>query len=354
MSNYIEPDMLDTLELPENSFQDQKTALLSIVLPAYNEERNIARVYHKLKEILATIPIKHEIIFVDDGSMDQTSKEVEKLCEQDDQVILIKLTRNFGHQSALLAGMSNSQGDAIITLDCDLQHPPQMIEQMVDLWERGTFIVQMRRKNDTDTRAVKSLLSRSFYRLINSISNVHLVENAADFQLLDRQAVSHILQVAGQEPFIRGLISWLGFPTIVLDYQAESRYAEQPAYTFKKNLHMAWHAVLQLSSKPLNIGLFAGIILFFLSIAYIIYAIINHYQGETLPGWTSLVTLVLVVGSMQMLMTGVMGNYIRLIYESSRKMPTFVHFQPYRKIQKKNAVPQQTSDATSLEKQGKT
>jgi len=197
-----------------------KTDLITIVLPAHNEEANVRTMYEEIRRVLTANQRPVELIFVDDGSTDSTAARVRELASADSLVRLIRFSRNFGQQAALLAGLRAAHGAAVITMDCDLQHPPEFLPQMVGEWEKGARIVQMVRRHTEDAGWFKRASSRWFYRLIETFSESPVVQHAADYQLLDRQIVDYLLQFGDRQPFLRGLVSWLGFPARQIEYTA--------------------------------------------------------------------------------------------------------------------------------------
>jgi dolichol-phosphate mannosyltransferase len=207
----------------ERSIESEAQPLVSVVVPAFNEEGNIDLLYGAVSQAIGTTGLRFEILFVDDGSKDATLRRVLALHHRDPRVRPIALTRNFGHQAALVAGLEAARGDAVITMDCDLQHPPHLIPDMIAAWRRGSPIVQMIREDTLGASVAKRAVSRVFYKLINFLSDTPITPDAADFQLLDREALESLLKLGDSRPFLRGMVAWLGYPRTELRYTANHR-----------------------------------------------------------------------------------------------------------------------------------
>jgi dolichol-phosphate mannosyltransferase len=296
---------------------------VSLVLPAFNEELNIRRVYDSIRRAVAASE-KLEILFVDDGSSDSTAQCVRELRREDPSVRLIRFGRNFGHQAALFAGLQAASGAAVITMDCDLQHPPDLLPRMLEAWRSGARVVQMVRLQTDDAGLFKRVSSRLFYWFINLLSEVPLVNGAADYQLLDREVVAAVLLFKDREPFLRGLVAWLGFTPVRIEYVAPARTAGASGYSVGKMFRLAVQAITGLSSKPLRFSLYLGCVTASFCLAYSLYAVIEFASGRTVQGWTSLLVTVTFLGAVQLVSVGVLGEYIARIYEQSRAMPRFV------------------------------
>ena len=297
--------------------------VVSVVIPAFNEEPNIRPVYDAVRRALAGAE-PFEILFVDDGSADATAAEVRRLRAADHAVRLIRFGRNFGHQAALLAGLEAMRGAAAITLDCDLQHPPELLPKMLDAWRRGAKVVQMVRTSTAGFGIFKRATSALFYRFLNLLSEAPVVSGAADYQLLDRSVVSAVLQFRDRSPFLRGLVAWLGFPAVRIEYAAQGRHAGRSGYTFRKMLRLAIQAVTGLSAKPLRFSFYVGIGAAVLALFYALFAVLAMLDGKTVPGWTSVVVAVTFLGAVQLVSIGILGEYLARVYEHTRGMPRYV------------------------------
>jgi dolichol-phosphate mannosyltransferase len=296
--------------------------VISIVAPAYNEELNVRPLYEGIRKALPGEVL--EIIFVDDGSRDSTAQCVRGLRAADPAVRLIRFGRNFGHQAALFAGLEAARGAAVITLDCDLQHPPELLGGMVDAWRHGASVVQMVRSQTVGASLFKNAASRAFYRFINLLSETPVTPGAADYQLLDREVVTAVMRFRDRHPFLRGLVSWLGFPVLRIEYVAPARVAGKSGYSLRKMLRLSVHAVTGLSSKPLRAAFYCGFATAVFCVAYVAYALIELVRGNTVPGWTSVFVMVTFLGAVQLVSIAILGEYIGRIYEQSRGMPRYV------------------------------
>ena len=297
---------------------------LSVVIPAHNEDSNIASMHAAVSSAVTNLNVDLEMIFVDDGSRDATAECVSRLAAADGSVRLLAFTRNFGHQAALIAGLQAATGDAVITLDCDLQHPPELIPRMVRAWREGYEVVQMVRDDTVDAGLTKRIMSRNFYRLLNLLSDTPVTPGAADFLLLDRAALDALLRLGDHRPFLRGMVSWLGFPTISLHYTAGARAGGSSSYTWRKMTSMAVDAITAFSVKPLRLAFYIGCLSAVLSIIYLIYIFNQLLAGRTVEGWTSLMVVLLFLGASQLVTLGIIGEYIGRIYDQTRGRPRYV------------------------------
>jgi dolichol-phosphate mannosyltransferase len=298
--------------------------LISVVLPAHNEEGNAAAIHGEIRSQLNIPGVDVEIIFVDDGSTDATAERIRELRRSDPCVRLIRFSRNFGQQAALLAGLQGARGVAVITMDCDLQHPPEYLPRMIAEWRSGAKIVRMIRRDTTGATRFKKVTSRMFYRLLQAISETPVVKDAADYQLLDRQIVDQILRFGDRQPFLRGMVSWLGYPERRIEYIAASRHSGSPGYSFRKMVRLSLDATISLSSKPLRMALYLGFCSAFLSLVYLLFALIAYQQGKVLPGWTSIFGATVFLGGVQLICIGIIGEYIARIYDHTRRVPPYV------------------------------
>ena len=313
----------------EESIRCSRT--ISFVVPVWNESTNIAPLYSKLVGVLADLPYNHELIFVDDGSIDNSLSIIKDLSLTDPRVFYIELSRNFGHQNALKAGLDLSSGDCVITMDCDLQHPPEVVKELVAKWEQGYDVVYTKRNEDRRLSWFKRKSSCLFYRLLDKLSDLKLEYGTADFRLMSRNVVDAFMNLNESEPFIRGLVKWAGFRQIGVAYDPGLRYSGDSKYNYKRMLSFAFRGITAFSVKPLRLIAYLGMILFLLSLILVPYPALSYFLGKTVSGWTSLMILVIFFGSLQLLMMGIIGLYISKIVIQSKQRPLyFVRETNYR------------------------
>jgi dolichol-phosphate mannosyltransferase len=303
--------------------EDADGRLVSIVIPAYNEGQNVLPMYEAVQSALRGQEAI-EVIFIDDGSTDGTAECIRSLRARHAGVRLIRFGRNFGQQPALLAGIEAARGAAVITLDCDRQHPPELLPRMLEAWRGGAKVVQMVRTHTAGAGVAKQLTSRLFYRFLNLLSEIPVQDGAADYQLLDRVVVEAVLQFRDRNPFLRGLVAWLGFPVIRIEYAAPERMGGKSGYTMRKMLRLSVQAVTGLSSKPLRFSFYFGLLTVVLCAIYAAFAVIALIAGRTVQGWTSVIVLVTFIGAVQLVSIGIAGEYIARIYEQTRGVPRYV------------------------------
>ncbi len=296
---------------------------LSLVIPLFNEEENLNALYQELVPVLKEISCPSEVIFVDDGSRDKSFEMVRELSIRDNRIRGISLSRNFGHQVALTAGLQHARGEMVITMDADLQHPPKEIPRLIEQYRLGFDIVNTRRIDTAEIGYFKKSSSRLFYRMINRISEVPITESSSDFRLMSRKALDGFLLFTERGRFTRGLVSWMGFRQTVIDYICPPRFAGKSKYTLRKMLHFAADGITAFSAKPLRIASYIGVIVFLLGLLYAIYAVIRNLSGETIPGWTSLLVTVLILGGIQLLTLGIIGEYLARIFNESKSRPLY-------------------------------
>ncbi|NND93406.1 MAG: glycosyltransferase family 2 protein [Flavobacteriales bacterium] len=296
---------------------------ISIVIPVYNEVGNIQPLYSALVDVLGSPDRSFEIIFVDDGSSDGTFEMIASIHTRDQRVRGFSLSRNFGHQTALFAGLKESRGDVVITMDGDMQHPPHVIPDMLEEYEHGYSIVNTRRIDSKRTGFFKKLTSRWYYKLINALSDVQIEPASADFRLMTREAVEAMLSMPERKRFTRGLVSWMGFHQSIIDYEVGERLEGKSKFTLFKMLRFGLDGVTSFSVKPLRIAFYIGTMISVLSILYGLYAIVIFLLGHAVPGWTSLLVSILFIGGAILLSLGVVGEYVARIYNEVKRRPMY-------------------------------
>jgi polyisoprenyl-phosphate glycosyltransferase len=296
---------------------------ISIILPALNEESNIPLIFDRLSKILEGE--NYELIFIDDGSSDQTFAAIKRLSARHSQVKGLSLSRNFGHQAALKAGLDYAQGDCVVSLDCDLEHPPEHLTQMLEVWRTGTEVVISRRDSSTPLPFFKKWTSKGFYALLNLISEIPVEPETADFRLLDRKVVNACRAITENELFWRGLIPWLGFKTKVLRYPQANRQHGKSKYTVTKMIKFSMTGITSFSIRPLYLSLYLGALLSLSSFSYLVYALwIRFFTEEGVSGWASMIASILLIGGVQLLILGVMGVYLGKLFIQSKGRPQYV------------------------------
>ncbi|HHH42642.1 MAG TPA: glycosyltransferase [Gammaproteobacteria bacterium] len=303
----------------------EQSPRLSIVIPAFNEEGNLKVVYAELHRVLEPVEASWELIFVDDGSSDATWCLIEELAHADSRVKGIRFSRNFGHQYALLAGLQASTGAAIISLDADLQHPPELIPRLIEEWQKGNKIVKTVRLDPEKQSLFKKLTSRLFYRVFSYVSGVKIESGMADYRLMDRQVLEDVLSFREEGLFLRGLVQWVGYPNTSISYMPAERFSGTTKYTLGKMVKFAWHGVSSFSIVPLRIGILFGFIASAVSFASVLYAILGKViEGHTVPGWASSLAIISFLFGILFLFLGILGEYVGRILLEVRDRPRFI------------------------------
>ena len=299
--------------------------MVSIVLPACNEEHNIVPMAAALHKTLAGQDVDYQIIFVDDGSRDLTLEKLKELHAADSRLEYIALARNLGHQNALKAGLDHAAGDCVITMDADFQHPPELLPQFLDKWRQGYDVVTTIRCDDRRTPLLKRLTSRLFYRVLNRLSDINLHQGAADFRLLDRSVVEVFRGLPERQLFFRGMTAWVGFRQTSLPFTAAERRSGRSKYSPRRMIRFALTGITSFSIKPLRLSVALGSIIALLSFAYGIYAVWTKlFTDRAIPGWTSVLASVLFIGGMQLIVLGIIGEYIGKLLLEVKHRPHYL------------------------------
>jgi len=305
----------------------RSNAQVDIVVPLYNEADVFEQTYRDLCGVINKLPQRFSILCVDDGSTDATSAMLQKLAGRDKRISVLPLSRNFGHQAALTAGLAAAKGSIVISMDGDGQHPPQLIPEMLRLLQEGFDIVQGQRADSVQGGAFKRWTSGGFYQVLNSISGTHVIPGAADFRAMSRQAVDALNSMPEYHRFLRGMISWMGFSSVILPYTEPKRVAGRSKYSLGKMIRLAMDAMFSFSLAPLYVGLSLGGILLCLAAAEMAYVLSFWVTGRTsglAPGWSSLMFVVLIVGGMLMVLLGFVGVYVGYIFQEVKHRPVFL------------------------------
>lgn len=310
--------------------------LLSIIIPCFNEEEVISETFKRILKIASEITyLDIEIIFIDDGSKDLTPVLLQNFVNKENFVKAIFLSRNFGHQIAVTAGLDASKGDAVVIIDADLQDPPEVIHEMILEWEKGYDVVYGKRIDRKGESIFKKLTAKMFYRVLNMLSDVYIPLDTGDFRLISKNVVQNLKQMPEKDRFLRGMISWVGFRQTAIKYHRDKRFAGVSKYPLRKMLRFASDGILSFSTKPLQISIGLGMVSSFLSLLVICYALfLRIFTNIWVEGWTALMIAVLFIGGIQLLCIGILGNYIGRIYDESKNRPLYLVRQ-YRGFDKK-------------------
>lgn len=298
--------------------------LLSIVVPVYNEEANIKKFYSSVKEVLNTLPYEQEIIFVDDGSSDDSATMLRHIAAEDTAVKVILLARNFGHQLALTCGLDHAKGDAVITMDGDMQHPPELIPQLVHLWEEGHDVVCTIRDSTEDASWAKAFTSKYYYKLMNKMANVPIVEGGSDFRLMNRKALNTLLKFREHGRFLRGIVGDIGYNQAEIHFVAPPRFAGKSKFSVRKMLHFALDGIAAFSNVPLRAAFYIGLMSGILSIIMILHILFVHFFTDSaVSGWATLGVSIFFLGGVQLVCIGIIGEYVGRVFEEVKHRPLY-------------------------------
>lgn len=299
---------------------------LSIIIPAYNEEKNISFLVTELSRSLQQVKYDYELIFVNDGSDDHTLNEIKIQAELHQNVFFIELSKNFGKDYALKAGIDAANGNAIITMDADLQHPPYLLPKMLELWEEGYDIVYTYREEaNPHVKGYQKAASNLFYKGINAISDITLENGISDFRLLDEKVVNELKQIREYEIFFRGMVKWIGFNQIGIPYTPAARHTGEASYSFFKLAKLAIGSIMAFSVRPLYIATGLGLFFSVSALLYIPYIFISYFSGyDAASGWASLIATVAFFGGLQLLVLGIIGSYLGKIFLQTKHRPNYI------------------------------
>jgi len=299
-----------------------------IVSPVYNEKQNTEVLVKKIREISQGLEVRIRILLVNDGSDSETTKILENLARNGEDIGVIHLSRNFGHQAALSAGLAEAcqlGADAVISMDSDLQHPPRLIPELLAQWKCGYDVVYTVRNDHERTSLFKRVTARLFYSLVDAMSEHPVPPGAADFRLLGRGPLEALVGMPERARFLRGLTSWIGFRQVGIHYVPDARLSGSPKYTLKRMYHFAVDGIVSMTTLPLKISLFVGLFVSFLSLIYLLYVVYAHFlTNRTLPGWSSVIVAVLFLGGMNLTLLGVMGLYLAKVFEEVKGRPLYL------------------------------
>jgi dolichol-phosphate mannosyltransferase len=298
---------------------------VSLVVPAYNEHGNLDKLYSELVNVLSQLDLTWEIIFVDDGSKDTTWSVVTRLHKEDHRVLGLRLSRNFGHQHALIAGLTYARGEAVISMDADMQHPPEVISSLVHEWREGNKIVKTVRRDPANSPIFKRLTSLLYYRLFSYLSGIKMQGGMADFRLLDRQVLDQMLQFKETGLFLRGIVEWVGYPSAIVSFDCGPRFTGVTKYTVRRMIRFAWHGVSSFSLVPLRIGIMMGLLSSAIAFLGVLYAILGRLlDGHAVPGWASSLAIISFEFGVLFLFLAILAEYVGRILDEVRERPRFI------------------------------
>ncbi|MDN5286334.1 MAG: glycosyltransferase [Mucilaginibacter sp.] len=298
---------------------------ISIIIPSYNEEKNIAFLIEQISKTLNPTGYDYELIFVDDGSKDNTLNEIKFNAELYSNVFYIELSKNFGKDHALKAGIGMAKGDAVITMDADMQHPPQLILKMLKFWENGYDIIYTYRQNaNPHAKSYQKATSKLFYKGINMLSDIKLEDGTADFRLMDEKVVKQLKLIDEYEIFFRGIVKWAGYKQMGIPYIPSKRHTGEASYSFFKLVKLAVGSIMAFSARPLYIVTGIGLVFSMMAILYIPYVLVSYFEGYTVSGWASMIATIAFFGGLQLLVLGIIGVYVGKIFMQSKHRPNYI------------------------------
>lgn len=297
----------------------------SVVVPLYNEEEVLLETYNRLKKVMDSINEPYEIVLVNDGSRDKTAAMAYEICNKDKNIKLIDFARNFGHQTAITAGMDYCEGEAIVVIDADLQDPPELIPKMLEKWREGYDVVYGKRIERKGETFFKKITAKVFYRLLRSMTDVEIPVDAGDFRLIDRKVCEALKLVNERNRYVRGIISWLGFNQIGIEFSRDKRFAGETKYPLKKMIKFAFDAITSFSYKPLKLASYFGMFLSMLSFIYLLIVVYTKiFTDHTQPGWASTLAVNLFFNGITLIILGIIGEYVGRIYDEAKGRPLYI------------------------------
>ena len=300
---------------------------ISVVIPMYYEEEVVEKCYERVSNCLKTLKdYNYEIIAINDGSKDKTFEILQEIAMNDINLKVISFSRNFGHQAAVTAGLKYTTGDVVVIIDADLQDPPELIVDMLKLWEAGNEVIYAKRKVRKGESKFKLFTAKAFYKVLNGLSDIEIPKDTGDFRMADRKVIDVINTLPEHNKFLRGLFSWVGFKQIPIEYERKERYAGKTKYPLRKMLKLATDGIISFSTKPLKIIGGIGIFSIIISFMVLVYSILSYIfdWNELMPGWTSIMVSITFFAGVQLLAIWMMSEYISRIYDESKKRPQYI------------------------------
>lgn len=311
----------------KRSFRQAGTGrpLISVVVPVYNERVVLPTLHQRLISILVPLPIRFEIVLVDDGSTDGSGQYLVELAQRHPEVRAIRLSRNFGKEAALTAGIEHAQGDAVIVIDADLQDPPELIPEMLTAWEEGADVVAMKRRSRAGETALKRWSAHLFYRLLSRISTVDIPQDTGDFRLMSRKAVQALSRLQERNRYMKGLFAWIGLPTVVIEYDRAPRAAGHSQWDYLSLFRLAFEGITSFSTAPLRLAMLLGGLIALGGVLFGVWIFLKTLLlGEVVPGYPSMIALMTILGGTQLLSIGLLGEYVGKIYFEAKQRPVYL------------------------------
>ncbi|MGG3195878.1 MULTISPECIES: glycosyltransferase family 2 protein [Priestia] len=303
----------------------------SIVVPVYNEEEVIHETYRRLTEVMRSTKEAYELLFVNDGSRDRTAEIIKAYSEQDPAVVLLDFARNFGHQIAITAGMDHARGEAVVVIDADLQDPPELILEMIEKWKQGFDVVYAKRTKRKGETYFKKQTAAMFYRFLRAMTDIDIPLDTGDFRLLDRKVCNQMNSIQEKNRFVRGLVSWVGFKQIAVEYERDERLAGESKYPLKKMLKLSMDGITSFSYKPLKLASYAGVTLSGIGFIYLLVVLyLKLFTDSTITGWSSLIVIQLFFSGIILIILGMIGEYIGRIYDETKNRPLYIVREKYQ------------------------
>jgi polyisoprenyl-phosphate glycosyltransferase len=299
--------------------------LVSVVVPVYNEAEVIGEMYRRLTGAASSLPeLDYELVVVDDGSRDSSYQDLLTLARTDPRLRVLKLSRNFGHQTAITAGVDVARGDAVVVIDADLQDPPEVIPQLVARWREGFDVVYGVRAARPGETMMKLVTASMFYRMMHRVTNISIPVDAGDFRLMSRRAADQLRAMREKDRFVRGLVSWIGFRQTGVEYHREARFAGTTKYPFRKMLKFATDGLTSFSTLPLKLATWLGYLASAFAFIYLASVFVQKAMGKTVEGWATIMVAMLFMGGVQLICLGIMGEYIGRIFTEAKQRPLYV------------------------------
>lgn len=311
-------------EWPCDAYAARPTGL-SVVVPLYNEHEVIQAMYARVTAVLVGLQVTYELVLVDDGSRDGTSHMLRELAAKDSTVTAVFLSRNFGKEAALTAGLEHAGGEAVIIMDADLQDPPELIPQMMQAWDAGAEVVCMRRRSRMGESWFKRFSAHGFYRLLNAISDVDIPPDTGDFRLLSRKAVDALLQLNERNRYMKGLFAWIGLPTTVIEYDRMPRIAGATKWDYLNLFNLAFQGITSFSTAPLRLAMAGGLLTALFGVLFTLWIVVKALVlGDPVQGYPSLISMIAILGGAQLLSIGLLGEYIGKTYYETKRRPVYI------------------------------